>query len=314
MRNQSYPNAPQFANNTMFPSPISNPSLTASPTSSYRPAPYPNPHRPNFQQNHGRAYSTAAASMNEHQQHNQPNTPSIPNNSLDQRRMSTPGGLPTPSPHNVNTSGVPDPDYQRQTQSATMPNYPPSWQDMGPFTTTLPPEAQQMLGPGLDPNDAFSQTLMYGSNMYTNSPYYSWGGSSMQQNYDKNEMFMNPYTGMSATLAPSALDNAAGEASMSSTPKEKSSRTSSSSATTAEALTAPSTGFDFSNSQDSKLAGFPMGTGMTRENSRQDEEDQNPQVNGREGVKCEASDGFWENFTHQESGEWGAEDGETAVV
>ena len=295
---QAYPNAPQFASNNMFPSPLSPTSniSTSSPNMSYRHAPYSNPHRPNFQQNHGRAYSTAAAITTD-QQHQSPSTPSVPSHSMDQRRMSTPANTST-SNHISQSSAIPDQDYHRQTQSATAASFPPLWQDMGPFTTQLPPEAQQMMAPALDPNDPFTQSLMQGSDFYTNSTYYPWG----QQQYGKpDQMFMNPYAGMSTTLAPSALDVTANESLIQTSTKQTKSADKGKASTLIkqESLAAPSSGLDFNLSQDSKtLPGYP--TGMTRENSA---------VDGGTLSRTESHDGFWDNFVHDEGIEWTAVDG-----
>ena len=74
---------------------------------------------------------------------------------------------------------------------------------MGPFTTTLPPDAQQMLAPALDPNDPFTAMLLNGSEQHISSPYYPWG--NMQQG--KMSELPATYSGMASTLAPSPLDN-----------------------------------------------------------------------------------------------------------
>ncbi len=169
----------------------------------YRQAPYPSPHS-EYRNNHGRAYSTAVIPIGKVQ------TPPTPNPShLDQRRMSTPATVPP----QINTNGLKsDPDYVRQTQSAQVTQAPfnPYWQDISPFTSSLPPEAQQMLAgaPALDPNDPFTATLMHGSDQYMSNPYYPWGGD-MQQGIKGMSVQSTAYQGMPTTLAPSVLNRQA---------------------------------------------------------------------------------------------------------
>ena len=68
-----------------------------------------------------------------------------------------------------------------------------------PFSTTLPQESQQLLGPGLDANDPFSQMLMGGHDA---QPFYSYNpnGSS------KTKGTSPPFDGINQTLAPGMLD------------------------------------------------------------------------------------------------------------
>lgn len=165
---------------------------------SYRQTPYPSPHHPGFRPNHGRAYSAAVIPPVKVQ------TPPTPMpHSLDHRRMSTPANIPQ-----LDVSGIKaDPEYVRQTQSAQVPqgHFNPYWQDTGLFSSSLPPESQQMLAgaPALDPKDPFSQMLLHGSEQYTTHPYYPWGG--MQQGIKAMPVHPSAYHGMSTTLAPSAL-------------------------------------------------------------------------------------------------------------
>jgi hypothetical protein len=70
-----------------------------------------------------------------------------------------------------------------------------------PFTTSLPTETQLMLGPALDPNDPMTSMFMAGSeNMI--QPFYDPMPSAPIKPYPA----YSSYDGMSATLAPSALD------------------------------------------------------------------------------------------------------------
>ena len=70
---------------------------------------------------------------------------------------------------------------------------------ISPFSTSLPPESQQLLGNTLDPNDPLSSMFMAASENFPQS-FYNFGG---QMGLNK---FHPSYDGMSATLAPSALD------------------------------------------------------------------------------------------------------------
>lgn len=209
------PYAPQYPMTTppytqprtnMFQSPMlpqHQQGMVQSPTGvpSYRHAPYPAPHMPGFRQAHGRAYSTATVPKNPKA------SPASLDTALDQRRMSTPATIPA----SVDTV-KPEPDYFRQTQSAHIPQQPfnPYWQDLSsPFTTSLPPEAQQMLAgtQALDPNDPFSASLLQGSEQYVNHPYYPWAPQGDSKT-SINSMPLTQY-GMSATLAPAALSTQA---------------------------------------------------------------------------------------------------------
>ncbi|ETN37836.1 uncharacterized protein HMPREF1541_07459 [Cyphellophora europaea CBS 101466] len=261
--NPQYPQTPQ----NMFQSPMLNHNMAQSPAQSYRATPYPSPHQSNFRQLHSRAYSMAGP------------TPAVsnPRQSLEQRRLSTPSvpqaGVPTP----ISTDrGEADSDYMRQTQSAaaTHGQFPPLWQDMGPFTTQLPRESQQMLGPVLDANDPFQAQLMGGSEDFTNVSGYPW--SDMSQGIKGMPVHPSAWPGMSATLAPSALD---------STPTSAGS-TPSTVAPTANDSTAPSSGLDFNFSQESK------GLNMQKLDGNSDALDSDQATPG---------DGFWDNFVNDAS-------------
>jgi hypothetical protein len=283
MVNNSYPGTyPMGAQFQHTPNPFQSPMLPQhhmpqSPLSPYRSAPYPSPHHPNFRSMHSRAYSMAAIS-NQSQE-----TPSASDSSLEHRRMST-SAVAQPASTPINTDGLKaDPDYMGQTQSATVPTgtFPPLWQDMGPFTTTLPPESQQMLGPALDYSDPFQAMLMNGSQMHTNSPYFPW--NDMSQGIKGMPVHPSAYQGMSATLAPSALK-----------PKTEPESSAPSPATPATAsnkdTAAPSSGLDFNFSQESKdlelnnISSF--GEGQT----------ESAPGSGR----ATPTDGFWDNFVEED--------------
>lgn len=270
---QSYPGNPQYPQNTFQSPMMPQHGLVQSPMSPYRPGPYPSPHQPNFRNMHNRAYSTATAP-------NAPNTPSTPstqNRALEQRRMSTPAGAV--KTNQIKTEGQSDADYARQSQSATLPmgTYPPLWQDMGPFSTTLPPDAQQMLGPAMDMNDPFQASLMSGSESYISSPYYPWGDTSS----GVNGMPVHPsaWKGMSTTLAPSALGHTPEHASSSTSPGTP--------ALISTDNTAPSSGLDFGfGSQETK------GLHIHNMPYPSIEDSQSGLTSGQQSP----SDGFWDNY------------------
>lgn len=302
---QQFPNAPQFGQNQQFPSPMVNTNMgspgmaRASPTaaSSYRSAPYPSPHSPAFQQAHGRAYSMAAPPLPSGQPGTPNRSPAQAANALHQRRMSMPAAsssaATTPA---LNTDGLPsaDPEQQRQTQSANVAgkqpdNFPPLWQDTGPFTTSLPPETQQMIGPALDLNDPFSSMLMSGSDNYATNPYYQWG-NMFPQNIKAEASPMHPsLDGMSATLAPSALDMSGDGFSASANFNGLA---------TGDQPSAPSSGLDFNLSQDStSLKGMPSTTGgnMSRQSSS----------HGLKSGHVTPPEAFWDSYL--QDGTWGDE-------
>jgi hypothetical protein len=278
-------------NPNMFPSPMlpQQQGMAQSPSQYQRPAPYPSPHHPNFRQAHGRAYSvqnipTVNGSTS-------PAATTRPN-PMD-RRMSTPASAhpDLTSGQALKTEGVkPDPDYLRQTQSATLPqagshSYPPMWQDMGPFTTSLPPESQQMLAhaPGFDMNDPNYAMLMHGSEQYVNSPYYPWQG--MHSGIKGMPVHPSAYQGMSATLAPAVLDNSAVH-----TPKHTSTTASTptagyTSASVAGESTLPTAGLDFNFSQETKDPGYLSAVSGMPTSS---------------GQATPAGEGFWENFVWED--------------
>jgi hypothetical protein len=253
--------------------------MTQSPTHTHRSAPYPSPHQPGFRDVHNRSHSAVTPSSGI-----QPNTP--PFVSPHDRRMSTPGGPVSPGlSRPLKTEDIkPDPDHQRQSQSARAPisnTYPPFWQDMGPFTTCLPPESQQMLGPAFDPQDPMTSMLMAGSEQYTSSPYYPWGN---MQNSFKLEPSRPSFNGMASTLAPAALDNS----------DDFSANTAQAGFESNDPTTAPSTGLGFNLSQESinlkRIPSFP--TGLTRENS----------TSGLGSGQITPGEGFWDSFV--QDGGW----------
>jgi len=227
---QQYPNAPHFAHNQpMFTSPMVPQSMPMQSPQSYRQSPYPTPGASGFRpQPHARSASLAApqelAGYGPNSSHPSPVQPS---SQLDHRRMSMPPALGsassptstrTPQPlHTSQSDSAPPPaasslhlaSHARQPLSQQQPVQLQSPYGLGslpdfssPFTTSLPMESQMLLGPTLDPNDPLAAMLMAGSDAMM-PPYYNFGPTasiSKQRNYHPS------YDGMSATLAPSALD------------------------------------------------------------------------------------------------------------
>ncbi|KIW69743.1 hypothetical protein PV04_05601 [Phialophora macrospora] len=199
----------------MFPSPMlpQQHGMVQSPSTYQRPAPYPSPHHPSFRQVHGRASSMQAIPTAQ----GLTSPPmSVQHVSIDNRRMSTPT-LANPdlsTGQQIRTHGLEaDSEYQRQTQSATLPQgatgstaFLPLWRDMGPFTTSLPPESQQMLAqaPGFDSRDPSYAMLMHGSDQFINDPYYPW--QSMDGGMKSMLAHPSVYQVPSPTLAPAVLE------------------------------------------------------------------------------------------------------------
>ena len=290
-----YPGGPYQNNAGMFPSPmLSQQGMVQSPQQYQRPAPYPSPHHPSFRQTHARAYPMQASPTGQ----GPSSPPASVHPGVHERRMSTPASAhpDLSSGQQIQTDGIkPDPDYLRQTQSATLPqggsnSYAPMWQDMGPFTTSLPPESQQMLAhaPGFDIHDPSYAMLMHGSEQYANNPYYPW--QNMQAGVKSMPVHPSAYQGMSATLAPAVLEHNAEH-----TPKHTSTSASTPAATHTSGPQAPSdalptAGLDFHFSQETKEPSFfTMSRGMPTGS----------------GQVTPAGEGFWDNFVTD--GSW--EDG-----
>lgn len=284
---QQYPNAPQFAHNngqSSFSPPLASGAMTRPPTSTHRSAPYPSPHQPGFRHHHGRSYSAATPDDLSHGvAPRSSGTVAGP----PERRMSTPAGGVSPPPlaRLLNTDATkPDPDDQRQTQSARpgmSHPYPPLWQDMGPFTTSLPPESQQMLGPALDPHDPMTSMLMAGSESYNSGSYYPWDN---MQSPSKLDTTRPSFDGMFSTLAPSALEDSNDFSTTATKPRSGSN----------ESVAAPSDGLHFNFNQDStNLKGMPgFGSGLVRENS----------ANSLGSGQITPGEAFWDSFV--QDGGW----------
>jgi hypothetical protein len=130
--------------------------------------------------------------------------------------------------------------------------------------------------PGFDANHPSYAMLMQGSDQFVNSPYYPWQG--MQSGIKGMPVHPSAYQGMSATLAPAALDNTAlhnsthlGANTALSTPVTHSTPLKS-----APHDSAPSAGLDFSFGQG------PTGSGQ---------------------VTPSGGEGFWDNFVFPDNWE-----------
>ncbi|KAL9610278.1 MAG: hypothetical protein Q9167_004998 [Letrouitia subvulpina] len=86
-----------------------------------------------------------------------------------------------------------------QVQPAASASYSP--QDLGPLTTSLPPESRMLLKSGIDPKDPLSSMYTGANDSFMPSSWPSAHASLL-----KARNFQPSHDGMSATLAPSALD------------------------------------------------------------------------------------------------------------
>ena len=230
---QQYPNAPQFAHNqqSMYPSPFMNPNMPQphSPQSFVQ-SPYTMPPTPTFPQvSHGRPQSvTGAPEMPRYTQSVPTSSPvQVASPVLERRRtsaptksVSPPGSTQrTPQPvqarpeirhspptYNIKQESKPSTSMQAPPQPLQRPQtgyHANNYSDYSPLTTSLPAESQQLLGSALDPNDPMTPMFMAGSEGFA-QPYYN----SLPPSLLKPRNFHPSYDGMSATLAPSALDMA----------------------------------------------------------------------------------------------------------
>ncbi|KAL8674914.1 MAG: hypothetical protein Q9168_000718 [Polycauliona sp. 1 TL-2023] len=218
---QQYPNAPQFAHNqaAMYPSPFMHQGMTpAQSPQSYIHSPYPRP-------NTFRAPSAHPTSTTNHHSptsYGQSPTTSGPVDITEQRRSSAPSKSASPVavrtpqiahdrpslPHLTTSGQHPSDSISSQPPVSMQPQQVPptptsmySPQEMGPFTCSLPPESQMLLGSALGGKDPMSSIFMGGSDGFSQSYWSSGLGASV-----KPRNFHPSYDGMSATLAPSALD------------------------------------------------------------------------------------------------------------
>ena len=207
----------------------------------YRQSPYPTPGTSGFRQ-HSHNRSSMSAKLPDSPGH--PSTSPVESGEKEpNRRMSMPAPSTSPSaarsPHPPQPSqaiGTPkqvslkmEPEHkaplstmpitshpmgppitsssaQQQASPLPMPQFHSgSYQDFSPFTMSLPPESQMLLGSTLDPNDPLTTMFMAGSESFR-QPYFSNNFNLNSTNVlSKQSNFHPSYEGMSATLAPSAL-------------------------------------------------------------------------------------------------------------
>ena len=238
---QQYPNAPQFAHNqNMYPSPFMTqnmpqnmPQQQQSPSSFVQP--YPTPGTPAYRPSH-QARSASVSHSNPTYSPSQASNMPAPSpvqatSQMDRRRTSasastkssshSPTGAPAtpqsmharptppqaPSAFHIKQEGQTSQQVRMPQQQSPVQQQHPfgglnGFSNMSPFTTSLPAEAQMLLGPAMDSNDAFTSMLMAGSENLPQACNYSAAASVLQ----KPRSFNQSYGGMSATLAPSALD------------------------------------------------------------------------------------------------------------
>ncbi|KAI4147983.1 MAG: hypothetical protein LQ341_001692 [Variospora aurantia] len=227
---QQYPNAPQFAHNQpgMYPSPFTHQGMNQSMVQSLTPAqspqsymqpPFPSTNLANFRPHSARPVPTQ-------DRHSPTGYVQSPSNSTsaadDQRRASlqsksaSPAAVRTPQSMHARPS-LPQTAASHQSkpeqpplqipaasQSQQVPPTPTSMyspQERGPLSTTLPLESQMLLGSALDPKDPMTTMLM---GRHDNVMQSYWGNGPTSG--PKIPNFHPSYDGMSATLAPSALD------------------------------------------------------------------------------------------------------------
>lgn len=231
---QQYPNAPQFAHNQqMYPSPFMHQAMPQQHSpQSYVQSPYTMPPTPTYPQpqhapQHARSQSTTAGPEMPRYAHSVPTSSPVQvispvverrRTSAPTKSVSPPGSTQrTPQPvqarpatqqsqsaYNTSQERKPPssmqapPHPQTRPQSAHQPTTPTSYSGYGPLTTSLPAESQQLLGSALDPHDPFTAALMAGADGMA-QPFY-------HPTPNKHRNFYPSHDGMSATLAPSALD------------------------------------------------------------------------------------------------------------
>ena len=137
--------------------------------------------------------------------------------SLPTKTSSFPANQPIPAFSNVKQEdqsnqqmrAPPQPNVSQQPTNTMF-----GFQDYGPLSTALSTEAQMLLGSALDPSDPLTSMFMAGSEGMPMPNYYNPTPNSLS----KQRNFHPSYDGMSATLAPSALDMSSGQSMFSSQP------------------------------------------------------------------------------------------------
>ena len=216
---QQYPNAPQFAHQAMFPSPMlahqtQNQQQMMQPPQSptmYRQAPYPSPRQQQqgFQSTHQRSASIATPADLSASAHSplvsndtrRLSMPTVPVNagSSNQTPTSDSAGTPKPKP------SFPHGSFSQQFNQ--FPSYdmsPFNNNDFSNFSTALPAESQGLLGSTMNMNDPLSQMMMQGSNALPGN-FYDFGnqpnGPPQTTSIGKQQSYPT-IDGLGSTLAP----------------------------------------------------------------------------------------------------------------
>ena len=229
---QQYPNAPQFAHNhqNMYPSPFIHQGMPQQQSpQTYAQSPYTMSPTPPFPQvQNGRSQSASGGpEMPRYSQSLPTSSPAQVSPVVERRRTSAPSKSVSPpgstsrtpqlvqaapaAPQPISSCKVPQdrkpsigmqapPQSLQRSQTFQHLN---SYSDLTPLSTSLPAESQQMLSSALDPNDSLTSMLMSGSENMA-QPFYNPNSVSLS----KTRHFHPSFDGMSATLAPSALDMA----------------------------------------------------------------------------------------------------------
>ena len=230
---QQYPNAPQFAHNqSMYPSPFMAHNMQQQQSPQSYSQPFPSPGTPGYPPGHQarsssgshatpsyspsmaapspvqvvpqveRRRTSGSPTLSSHSSHSPPGASTTPR-SVHARpappQTSSTCNVKQETQHPQQMRAPPQPSPQQQNQSFNNAN---GYLNMSPFTTSLPTESQMLLGSALDPNDPFTSMLMAGSENLPQPYNYNSTPSVLQ----KPRSFHQSYDGMSATLAPSALD------------------------------------------------------------------------------------------------------------
>lgn len=229
---QQYPNAPQFAhNNSFYPSPFMANNMPQQQSQQTYMQPYPTPGTPGYRPRHQARSSSGSHGTTSYSPHAPVPSPVQAAPQMDRRRPSSsskssphspPGATSTPQlmqqSRPATAHGSPDHNVKQEDSSSRQMRAPPQpsppqqlqqsplgtmngFANMGPFTTSLPMESQMLLGSALDPNDPMTAMLMAGSENMP-QPY----NYATQSTLSKTPNVRQAFDGMSATLAPSALD------------------------------------------------------------------------------------------------------------
>jgi len=215
---QPQPQTQMFPNSMAGPQSL--PYRQAQSASTYRQAPYSSPRPPNSQSSHSRSASIATP---QDLSGNMPISPVV--QSQNDRRMSLPAvsanaGSPIDPQTPVHTSSSKSnqrPSFPAGSfsQGQVPQQKPPSMraanaigpsnndQNYGPFSTALPQDAQMFFNPNFSMND-MSMGMMTGNNNFLNSNWNLDSATPSTMGTDKQQQTHPTFSGLNATLAPSA--------------------------------------------------------------------------------------------------------------